>query len=299
MRPKILLAVLLAVLGLLAVLAGGSSGAPKPSPTSTDTADVSITKTDSPDPVTVGAALTYRIQVSNAGPARATGVVVTDNFPNGVSFVSAQATQGSCTVSSNKKKVTCALGSLDAGGAGPVYNPGPVYSPTGAGVTINVLAPKKPGTITNIASVDRDQKDPKKGNNTARATTRVIGPASVTCHGRTATIVGTPGPDLLTGTPGNDVIFARAGNDRIYSFGGRDVICAGGGNDLIRSGGRGDTVLAGPGADRVFGGAGADELRGGRGNDRLKGGRGADLLAGGRGRDVCIGGPGSDTLRSC
>src|SRR5262249_12989574 len=154
------------------------------------TADLSITKTDSPDPVAVGTALTYRIQVSNAGPARATGVVVTDNLPNGVTFVSAQSTQGSCTVSSNKKRVTCAIGSLDAAGPGPVYNPGPVYSPTGAGVTINVLAPHKPGTITNSASVNRDQKDPKRGNNTARATTRVMAPSTPKCRGHRATIVG-------------------------------------------------------------------------------------------------------------
>src|SRR6476660_7890526 len=110
---------LLAALGLLVAFAGGSSGAPKPTPAPTGTADLSITKTDSPDPVKVGAALSYRIQVANAGPARATGVVVTDDLPNGVSFVSAQSTQGTCTVSSNKKRVTCSLGSLDGGGSGP------------------------------------------------------------------------------------------------------------------------------------------------------------------------------------
>jgi uncharacterized repeat protein (TIGR01451 family) len=291
MRRKPLTVVSLAVLGLLTVLAGGSSGAPKPAPT--EAADLSITKSDSPDPVSAGASLTYTIQVSNAGPSTATGVVVTDNLPNGITFVSAQATQGSCTVSSNKKKVTCALGTLAVNGPGPQYNPTPV------GVTINVLAPSKAGSITNTASVNRDQKDPKSGNNTASATTRVVAAPTPTCHGRKATIVGTAGPDLLTGTAGNDVIFAWSGNDRVYSLGGRDVICGGTGNDLIRSGGRGDTVLAGPGADRVFGGAGGDDLRGGAGPDRLNGGGGADLLAGGPGRDRCFGGPGADALRSC
>jgi uncharacterized repeat protein (TIGR01451 family) len=299
MRRTLAATAMLAALGLLTVLAAGSSGAPKPKPTSANTADLSITKTDSPDPVKVGAALAYRIQVFNAGPARATGVVVTDNLPNGVTFVSAQSTQGRCSVSSNKKKVTYALGSLDGGGSGPQYNPGPVYNPTGAGVTINVLAPRKAGTITNTATVDRDQTDPKTGNNTARATTRVVAPATPKCHGHRATIVGTAGPDTLLGTAGNDVIFAWSGNDRVFSLGGSDLICAGAGNDLVRSGGRGDTVLAGPGADRVFGGRGGDELRGGRGNDRLKGGPGADLLFGGRGLDRCFGGGGPDTLQSC
>jgi uncharacterized repeat protein (TIGR01451 family) len=279
----------LAVLGLLALFGGASQGASAPS------ADLSLTKTDSPDPVATGAPLTYSIKVANAGPDAATNVVVTDNLPQGVSFVSAESTQGSCAAVADKKKaqkVNCALGTL-ASSAGPQYNANPVA------ITIRVLAPQKAGTISNTASVAGDPKDPNKGNNSATATTQVIKAPVPTCGGVAATIVGTPGADVLTGSAGNDVVLAGASNDRIFTFGGKDLICAGAGSDLVKAGARSDEVRAGPGADRIFGGGGSDALRGGRGPDRIRGGRGADLLVGGPGRDRCFGGPGRDLIRSC
>ncbi len=47
-----------------------------------------------------------------------------------------------------------------------------------------------------------------------------------TCHGLTATIVGTSGADELNGTSGRDVIVGLGGNDEIDGNGGNDVICA-------------------------------------------------------------------------
>src|SRR5205823_1107418 len=44
-------------------------------------ADVSITKSDSPDPVTAGNNLTYTLTASNSGPSNAQGVDVTDTMP--------------------------------------------------------------------------------------------------------------------------------------------------------------------------------------------------------------------------
>lgn len=280
----------LATIVLSTLLVGPSPGAPAP----TGSADLSLTKSDSPDPVATGGALTYLIQVANAGPDVATNVVVTDNLPKGVSFVSAASTQGTCSVKGKGKSptLTCAIGTL-ASVAGPLYNSTPVT------ITVRVLAPQQAGTISNTASVSSDLKDPSSKNNSATATTRVVGASAPTCGGRPATIVGTSGADVLTGSAGDDVILARAGSDRIRSFGGRDLICAGAGNDVVKAGARADKVLAGPGADRVLGGGGGDRLRGGRGPDRLRGGRGADLLAGGAGIDRCSGGPGPDTFRSC
>src|SRR5256885_464890 len=52
-------------------------------------ADLSITKADSPDPVTAGNSLTYTIAVTNGGPSSARPVQVTDPVPAGTSFVSA------------------------------------------------------------------------------------------------------------------------------------------------------------------------------------------------------------------
>lgn len=270
---------LLAIVPIAALgLAAAGSAAPAGS------SDLRITKSDSPDPVRVGSTLTYTIRLENLGPDGATGVVVTDNLPRGVDFVSTNATAGQC--SQQGRKVTCSLGSIPAGIA---YGSPPT-------VTIAVI-PREPGSISNTASVKGDQKDPVSKNNKATATTRVLGAAS--CRGVAATIAGTPGNDVLVGTGGVDVIVGFGGEDRIDSLAGRDLVCAGRGSDRVTAGSAADRVLAGPGGDRVLGRGGPDVLRGASGNDVLGGGRGADRLRGGRGFDTCRGGPGADSIRGC
>src|SRR5688572_6745639 len=105
------------------------------------TTDLALTKTDSPDPVREGDVLTYTIQVFNAGPGPATGVVVTDQLEPQVAFVSVTPSQGTCD--RNGHTVTCALGNL-----APSANQ---YAPA-ATVTIRVR-PKSAGQITNTATV--------------------------------------------------------------------------------------------------------------------------------------------------
>ena len=68
--------------------------------------------------------------------------------------------------------------------------------------------------------------------------------SSASCGGRRATIVGTPGRDVLRGTPGPDVIAGLAGNDVVTGLGGADVVCGGAGADRLASTGR-------PSADRI------------------------------------------------
>ena len=68
-------------------------------------ADLSITKTDSPDPVATGGTLTYTIGVSNAGPNDASAVKVVDTLPAGTTFVSATGTNWTCTA--RHGTVTC------------------------------------------------------------------------------------------------------------------------------------------------------------------------------------------------
>ncbi len=101
-------------------------------------------------------------------------------------------------------------------------------------------------------------------------------PVDAKCDGKTATIVGTDGKDVLKGTGGPDVISGLGGPDVISGLGGGDVICGGAGNDKL-SGGKGN--------DKLLGGAGRDQLVGGPGNDKLVGGAGKDVLKGGPGRD--------------
>ena len=50
--------------------------------------DIQVTKSASPDPVASGENFTYTLTVKNNGPGTATGVVVTDTLPSGVTCVS-------------------------------------------------------------------------------------------------------------------------------------------------------------------------------------------------------------------
>jgi uncharacterized repeat protein (TIGR01451 family) len=57
-------------------------------------ADLIISKTGSPDPVTAGNNLTYSIRVENCGPSPAVNVSVSDPIPTGTTFVSASQASG-------------------------------------------------------------------------------------------------------------------------------------------------------------------------------------------------------------
>lgn len=81
-------------------------------------ADLQIVKTDSPDPVGLGQNLSYTLLITNNGPGTATGVVVTDTLPVGVTYVSATPSQGTCSQSLGV--VTCNLNSLANGASATV-----------------------------------------------------------------------------------------------------------------------------------------------------------------------------------
>lgn len=116
------------------------------------------------------------------------------------------------------------------------------------------------------------------------------------CGGATATIVGTPGNDVLRGTSGDDVIDAGDGDDTVLGGGGNDLICGGSGNDRVLGEGGHDTLIGGPGNDILVGGPGNDRLFGQAGDDTLVGEDGDDLLVGGDGADRMDGGPGADRI---
>ena len=119
--------------------------------------DLSLTKTDTPDPVLAGATLTYTLTATNGGPNTATGVVVTDTLPAGVTLVSSTITPGgaSCTGTTT---LTCTVGQLN--------------NAASATITI-VVRPTAAGSITNNATITGQQTDPTPGNNNASATTTV------------------------------------------------------------------------------------------------------------------------------
>jgi uncharacterized repeat protein (TIGR01451 family) len=280
----------IAVAGLLAALAlgliGGAGASAAVGPT-----DLSLTKADTADPVTVGDTFGYVITVKNAGLNDAGAVTTTDTLPSQVSYVSATPSSGTCQKSGSK--VTCDLGQINAGAS--------------ATVTIMVKATSS-GTASNTASLT--SSDDTNATNNLDTETTVINKAPTTpkppkkhkkskpsCS--TPTIVGTAGDDVLQGTSRADVIVSFTGNDQVFAGGGNDLVCADGGVDLVDGGPGKDFISGGGGPDKLIGSDGGDTLKGKNGRDKLLGGQGDDLLNGGKKRDKCKGGPGHNTLLNC
>jgi len=135
---------------------GANNSAAAISTVNAASADLGITKSASPAAVTIGANITYSLVASNTGPQAATNVTVTDTLPAGVTFVSATASQGTCTQAGGV--VTCGLGSLAVSGT----------------ATINiVVTTTTSGAKTNTASVSATEGDPNGANNSASATSTV------------------------------------------------------------------------------------------------------------------------------
>src|SRR5262249_20357720 len=117
---------------------------------------LAITKSDSPDPVLAGQPLTYTLTVMNNGPSPASAVKITDAVPAGTAFVSASASQGSCSQASGT--VTCDVGTVANGAS--------------ATATVTVR-PTQAGPVSNTASVSSTTFDPVAGNNSDSEDTTV------------------------------------------------------------------------------------------------------------------------------
>ena len=82
-------------------------------------ADIQVTKTDSPDPVNGNANLSYTIVVTNAGPSDAQNVKLSDTVPANTTFVSFTAPAGWTNTTpavGAMGNVTSTLGTLAFGG---------------------------------------------------------------------------------------------------------------------------------------------------------------------------------------
>ncbi|MEU8075206.1 hypothetical protein AB0B31_07125 [Catellatospora citrea] len=127
----------------------------------TASADLSVTKTDSPDPVTAGEQLKYTIVAVNAGPSNAENVVLTDTLPAGTTFVESSG-DAVCTAE-EPGEVVCTLGTLAVGPEGRTVK-----------LTVLVGADVPDGTtLTNSVTVSSTTTDPNGDNNTATTETAV------------------------------------------------------------------------------------------------------------------------------
>jgi uncharacterized repeat protein (TIGR01451 family) len=129
--------------------------------------DVSITKTDSPDPVIAGNNLTYTVTVTNNGPDTATSVTVIDNLPAETTFVSCASTGGGvCGGSGNNRTVTFA--SLTSGESETITFVATVNCSVADGTV-----------ISNTATVTSSTPDPNPNNNSVTVTTTTSNPPPI------------------------------------------------------------------------------------------------------------------------
>ena len=129
-------------------------------------ADLDISKSDSPDPVTTGEQLTYTLTVTNNGPDRAIGVRVVDTLPSAVFY---QSDNAGCTEAAGT--VTCDLGEILPADTRQVV----------ITVLVDISAPN---LIINTATVDtvEGSTDPDPGNNMDSESTAVNRPPVAICQ---------------------------------------------------------------------------------------------------------------------
>jgi uncharacterized repeat protein (TIGR01451 family) len=121
-------------------------------------ADVSVVKDDGDGSgngrrVPAGGAVTYTMRVGNAGPATATGVVVVDQPPPGVTLSDPVAPPGVACAIGDDGALRCVVGTLPKAGMVLIR------------VTARVGYEVVPGTVVNQAVVSADQPDADHGDN--------------------------------------------------------------------------------------------------------------------------------------
>jgi len=136
---------------------------------------------DAPTTVPAGGEFTYRLTVHNQGPSDAKDVTFEDTLPPVVDVLSANSSQGTCTV--KDQAVLCHLGTLPAGASADVSLQVRVQS--GAS-----------GILANQASVDGTTLDPVKANNALRTETALTRQADLALEASAAPDPAVAGRDL-------------------------------------------------------------------------------------------------------
>jgi len=125
--------------------------------TLTGEADVSVSKRDEPGTVIAGEWVTYTIEVTNAGPSDASGVLVTDTVPASVTVVSANPAPSSQV----GRELVWDLGTVPSGQHGTL-------------VVVLEVGSEVVGTITNVVTATSGTTDSAPGNNEWAESTEVV-----------------------------------------------------------------------------------------------------------------------------
>ncbi len=152
---------------------------------------LSLTASDSPDPVLPGAELTYTLEVANNHALTAAGATLIDALDAGTTFVSAAASRGSCETpaAGETGTVTCSLGDLAAGER--------------ATVTLVVRVAAADGaTLRNAATAAADYAGHGPQAQSAETSTQVLNPSA----------------DVAVYTWINEGLYVPAGGRVVYDF---------------------------------------------------------------------------------
>jgi uncharacterized repeat protein (TIGR01451 family) len=289
-------AVLVVLALLLAAPAAQAQGLP------TD-ADLSIDKTDDPDPVAVGEELTYTLTAENHG-LLSTGAEIVDQLPGGNAasgndyLVTFQDASAGCAYNGATHDVTCRTSLLE------LLLPGQTKT-FRIDVTPTLNAAGK--TIEDKARITGNEPDPTPPNNNEDTEFTAVLPVDENGNGngetddecdgeRAGDFEQTEGDDVITGTEGDDVIAGLGGDDTINGLGGNDRLCGHAGEDNVSGDAGVDFVLGGLDDDDLTGDADSDLVRGGADDDNASGNAARDAIVGDSGNDDMFGNEENDFL---
>ncbi len=136
-------------------------------------ADLSIKKSVSSNPVAIGQALSYRIEIRNVGPSDAISIEVRDALPEGTILSHISGAGWGCGAIGTE--VICTRPSLPAGTSSP-----PLH--------VELRAPFVADVLVNSARVSSSSPDPQVRNNSSSVETFVVSPALMALPFRLTTI---------------------------------------------------------------------------------------------------------------
>jgi uncharacterized repeat protein (TIGR01451 family) len=138
-------------------------------------ADLALGMTSSTNVSRVGSNVTYTINVTNRGPDAASDVVLTDNLPSSLVFLSANTPVGTWSIN----------------GGVVTFNLGTMTNSARATITITGIGTAQ-GIMTNTATISARTGDPNPGNSAATNALPVLPPAPVALFSATPVIGAWP-----------------------------------------------------------------------------------------------------------